>query len=52
VAANDAGLHYKNFCDKMKRHEISKWDYKEYNPKLTNPKNQKNEIPKKQIKIP
>jgi len=29
AAANGAGIHYKNFCDKMKRHEISKWDYKE-----------------------
>ncbi len=29
TAAHAAGMHYKNFCEKMKRHELSKWDYKE-----------------------
>ncbi|RMF65568.1 MAG: sigma-54-dependent Fis family transcriptional regulator [Calditrichaeota bacterium] len=28
-AAKDAGIHYKNFCEKMKRHNISKWDFTE-----------------------
>ncbi len=29
AAAQSAGLHYKNFCEKMKRYGISKWDFKE-----------------------
>lgn len=28
AAARQAGIHYKNFCEKMKKHEIGKWDYK------------------------
>ncbi len=28
AAARQAGIHYKNFCEKMKKHEIEKWDYK------------------------
>lgn len=28
-AAREAKMDYKNFCEKMKRHGISKWDYKE-----------------------
>ncbi len=29
AAAETAGLHYKNFCEKMKKYGISKWDFKE-----------------------
>ncbi|MFQ5706722.1 MAG: sigma-54-dependent transcriptional regulator [bacterium] len=28
-AARDANIHYKNFCQKMKKHAISKWDYRD-----------------------
>jgi DNA-binding NtrC family response regulator len=28
VAAQKSGLHYKNFCEKMKKYGISKWDFK------------------------
>jgi DNA-binding NtrC family response regulator len=28
-AAREAEMDYKNFCDKMKRHGLSKWDFKE-----------------------
>ncbi len=28
AAAQQAGIHYKNFCQKMKKHGIEKWDYK------------------------
>ncbi len=28
-AARDAEIHYKNFCEKMKRHGLSKWDFRE-----------------------
>ncbi|HGY57123.1 MAG TPA: sigma-54-dependent Fis family transcriptional regulator [Caldithrix abyssi] len=29
AAARAAGIHYKNFCEKMKRYQITKWDYRE-----------------------
>ncbi len=29
AAAQSAGLHYKNFCEKMKKYQLSKWDFKE-----------------------
>lgn len=28
-AARNAGMHYKNFCEKMKKYDLSKWDFKE-----------------------
>ncbi|RMD90120.1 MAG: sigma-54-dependent Fis family transcriptional regulator [Calditrichaeota bacterium] len=29
LSARDAGMHYKNFCEKMKKYGIKKWDFKE-----------------------
>jgi DNA-binding NtrC family response regulator len=26
-AAKNAGMHYKNFCEKMKKYDLKKWDY-------------------------
>jgi transcriptional regulator with PAS, ATPase and Fis domain len=28
AAAQKSGMHYKNFCEKMKKYDISKWDFK------------------------